>query len=314
MWEMIDPNLPFGLIPRWNHGPGFRLIPRWIRLSTDNAPRTWQNCFTSTGSSKHENCMSMKWSADDLVSARSENINRYKRNLLKQAVCELRFPTLMELGDARPPAALVSALRKDYPHLEMANEVTFGIGGGVPGGNNAHIFRSSKLNWTVSLKQSALSIETTAYSEYDQLKERVLKVVAAAAKVIDSDFFTRIGLRYINAIDAQDTDPIDGWINPELVQPLLSHKFTGIHDYAGRLQLISDDGGCLLQHGIRPKQSHRDGKTRFPEYLFDIDSFRNDVALSDTEAALDVMHMQAFDVFDWCLGSKAREYLSSKGK
>ena len=139
-------------------------------------------------------------------------------------------------------------------------------------------------------------------------------MLAAAAKVIDSNFFTRIGLRYINVIDAQNTDLIDGWINPKLVQPLLSHKFAGIQDYAGRLQLISDDGGCLLQHGIRPKQSHRDGKTQFPEYLFDIDAFRNDVSVSDTESALDVMHIQAFDVFDWCLGTKAREYLSSKGK
>ena len=110
--------------------------------------------------------------------------SRYKRNFLKQAVCELGFPTLMELGEARPSATLVTALRKDYPHLELANEFTIGIGGGVPGANNPHIFRSSKLNWTVSLKQSSLSIETTAYTEYAQLKERVLKVVAAAVKVV----------------------------------------------------------------------------------------------------------------------------------
>lgn len=258
--------------------------------------------------------MGVKWNADDLVSARSENIDRYKRNFLKQAVCELRFPTLMELGEARPPATLVTALRKEYPHLELANEVTIGFGGGVPGGNNAHIFRSSKLNWTVSLKQSALSIETTAYTEYDQLKERVLKVVAAATKVIDTDFFTRIGLRYINAIDSENADPTDGWINPELVQPLLARKFTGIQEYAGRLQLVSDDGGCQLQHGIGLRKHLRDGQTQHPEYLLDIDSFRNDVSLSDTASALDAMHSQAFNMFDWCLGNKAREYLSSKGK
>lgn len=258
--------------------------------------------------------MSMKWNADDLVSARSENIDRYKRNFLKQAVCELRFPTLMELGEARPPAALVTALRKDYPHLELANEVMIGIGGGVPGGNNAHIFRSSKLTWTVSLKQSSLSIETKAYTEYAQLKERVLKVVAAAVKIIDSDFFTRIGLRYINVIDPDDADPTDGWINPQIVQPLLSQKFTGIQEYAGRIQLNSDDGGCLLQHGIRLRQSRRDGNTQYPEYLLDIDAYRNDVVLADAESALDVMHSQAFDVFDWCLADKAREYLSSKEK
>lgn len=256
-----------------------------------------------------EKSMSRKWNADSLVSTRSDNLERYKRNFLKQAVCEFRFPTLMELGETRPPTILVAALRKEYPHLELANEVTIGIGGAASGSNNAHIFRSAKLNWTVSLKQSALSIETTAYSGYPQMKERVLRVVESASKIIDSDFFTRVGLRYINVIDSDD-DPIDGWVNPQLVQPLLSRQFTGVHEYAGRLQLVADDGGCLLQHGIRLKQPRRDGKAVEAEYLLDIDSFRNEVSITDTEFAMDAMHSQAFDVFDWAISSKAREYLS----
>lgn len=253
--------------------------------------------------------MNSKWNADDLVSVRSENLDRYKRNFLKQAVCELRFPTLMELGDPKPPVALVAALRKEYPHLELANEVTIEIGGGSPGSNNTHIFRSGKLTWTVSLKQSALSIETTAYTGFPTLKERVLRVVGAASKIIDSDFFTRVGLRYINVIDSGE-DPTDGWVNADLVQPLLSRQFSGVHEYAGRMQLVADDGGCLLQHGVRLKQPQRDGKAGVPEYVLDIDSFRNEVAVTDIELALDTMHAQVFDVFDWAIGSKAREYLS----
>ena len=141
-----------------------------------------------------------------------------------------------------------------------------------------------------------------------------MKVVAAAVNIIESDFFTRIGLRYINVVDADDADPTYGWINQAMVQPILSKKFEGIQEYAGRIQLNSDDGGCLLQHGIRLKQSRRDEKTQPPEYLLDIDAYRNDVSVSDSEFALDAMHRQAFDVFDWCLDEKAREYLSSKGK
>lgn len=252
--------------------------------------------------------MSTIWNADGLVPTRSENLDRYKLNFLKQAVCELRFPTLMELGDSRPPSALVAALRKEYPHLELANQVTIGVGAST-GSSNAHIFRSSKFDWTVSLSQSSLSIETTAYKGFPQMRERILRVVDAAAKIIDSDFFTRVGLRYINVIDV-DEDPTDGWVNPALVQPVLSRHFTGIQEYAGRLQLLADDGGCLLQHGIRLKKPARDGKASSPEYLLDIDSNRNDVALSDTAEALDAMHNQVFDIFDWSLGEKARNHLS----
>lgn len=252
--------------------------------------------------------MSSSWEADTLVNVHSQNVDRYKRNFLRQAVCELRFPTLMELGDARPPATLVSALRKEYPHLELANEVTIGIGGGSAGSKNAHIFRSAKLTWSIALKQSALSIETTAYTDFAHMKKRVLRAVEVVTNIIDTDFFTRVGLRYVNVIDSS-IDPKDGWVNAVLVGPILSGHFTGIQEYAGKLQLVADDGGCLLQHGFRLKKQ-RDGEDVLPEYLLDIDTFRNEVKLSDTEAVLDAMHAQAFDVFDWAIGEKAREYLS----
>jgi uncharacterized protein (TIGR04255 family) len=216
----------------------------------------------------------------------------------------------MELGEPRPPVSLVTALRREYPNLELANEVTLGVGGGTAGSNNAHIFRSAKLTWTVSLRQSALSIETVAYTDYAHMKERVLRVVEAASKIIDSDFFTRVGLRYINVIDS-GTDPIDGWVNPELVAPLLSGHFSGIQEYAGKLMLVASDGGCFLQHGLRLKQQHASEAAQ-PEYVLDIDTFRNEVTLSDTRVALDAMHAQAFDVFDWAIGPKAREHLSAE--
>ncbi|MEC4749568.1 TIGR04255 family protein [Methylomicrobium sp. Wu6] len=254
--------------------------------------------------------MTSSWNADSLVTIRSENVDQYKRNFLHQAVCELRFPTLMELGEPRPPAAFVKALRKEYPHLELANEVSLRIGGNSSNNTHTHIFRSAKLTWTVSLKQSALSVETTAYSDYAHMRERVLGIVEAASKIIDSDFFTRIGLRYINIIDS-DTNPVLGWVNPELVGPLLSGCFKGIHEYAGKLQLMTDDGGCLLQHGIVLKQKQAAGET-IPQYLLDIDVFRNEIQLSNTGEALDAMHAQVFDVFDWAIGPKAREYLSTE--
>ncbi len=252
--------------------------------------------------------MTPNWDADSLVAIHSTNVDKYKRNFLRQAVCELRFPTLMELGESRPPAAFVKALRKEYPYIELTNEVTVGIGGA--GSNYAHIFRSTKRTWSVSLKQSALSVETNAYSDYDHMRERVLRVVEAASKVIDSDFFTRIGLRYINVIDS-GADPVHGWVNPELVGPILSRSFAGIQEYAGKLQLVANDGGCLLQHGIVLKQKHATGEIG-PEYLLDIDSFRNEILLSDTGVALDAMHAQVFDVFDWAIGPKAREHLSAE--
>lgn len=252
--------------------------------------------------------MSSVHEANSLVKVRSENVDRYTRNFLQQAVCELRFPTLMSLSGPKPPAALVDALRQDYPYLELGNEVTIGMG--TQGNTNAHIFRAAKMNWVVTVKQSAIIVETTGYTEYAQMRKRVLAVVEAAANVIDSDFFTRIGLRYINVIDA-NSDPKDGWINPTLLGPLASGEFSGVREFAGKLQLEADDGGITLHHGI----GFRAGKMvrpEYPDYTLDIDSFRNEVPVSEAAAALDSIHGQAFDMFDWAIGPKSREYLTTK--
>ncbi|MEX5629029.1 TIGR04255 family protein [Pseudomonas marginalis] len=253
--------------------------------------------------------MSARWKADELVRTRSDNQNRFKRNFLKQAVCELRFPTLIELGEQRPPSSFVKALRKDYPILEMNNEFTLGLGSTNAGSSNIHIFRSAKSNWNISLKENAITIETTTYSGFGNLRERVLQVIDAAGKIIDSDFFTRIGLRYINILKNPDEEITD-WVNPLLTSPITSKQFIGINDFGGRMQLLAEDGGCLFNHGIQINHGNQEQPVR-PSYLIDIDTYRSEVLVSDTLDAIDVMHRQAFDIFDWSITEKAREFLST---
>ena len=253
--------------------------------------------------------MGSAWNADSLISFTSDSVGKFRRNYLKQAVFEVRFPTLFELAERKPPQAFVSALRKDYPHLELNNEFTLGINA-QSGADNVHILRSSKLQWVVSLKQSSLSLETSKYTSYKELRERAEKLIDAANKVIDSDFFTRIGLRFVNVIETAPNDVLEDWVNPLLVGPIVSGKiFSGVNELAGRIQVLADDGGCLLQHGLRHKNSSTDAV--LPNYVVDIDSFRTDIEVAQSLPALDAMHAQSFLVFDWTLGTKARSFLSS---
>ena len=148
-----------------------------------------------------------------LFNYKSNNLNKYKRNFIRHAVCEIRFPILLELGEQHPPSSCVKALRKDYPFIDHANEFSIGLGvapNAIP--NYAHIFRSSKGTWTVTLKQSSLTIETHSYQGFDKMKEKILQALQAAIPVIDSELLTRVGLRYVNFID-QKEDPRPGWVN-----------------------------------------------------------------------------------------------------
>lgn len=252
--------------------------------------------------------MSDKRIADELVSVRSENEARFGHNFLKQVVCEFRFPTLVDLGTQKPPVSLVKALRRDYPILDSASEFTLSIGSPTAGTSRAHVFRASRGGWAVSLKDSSISLETKSYPGFKTFRERIAAVVAAASEIIDSDFFTRIGLRYINVID-HPHDPVRGWINSDLVAPLLSGSFRGVSDYGGKLQMTADDGGCLLQHGLKVA-TERAGDISL-NYTIDIDCYRNESPVSEAVGLVDNLHRQAFDIFDWALGPDARAHLSS---
>lgn len=254
--------------------------------------------------------MSQTWEADNLVVVRSKNSGKYKRSFLRQVSCEFRFPTLLELGDDRPPASFVSSLRKEYPTLERANELTLGVGVGTTGTSHSHIFKSARQDWVVSLKTSSFSVEALSYSGFDEFKARAARVIAAASKIIDSDFFTRVGLRYINVLNVSDKD-ITRWINPDLVAATSQDKFIGVQSFTGKIQLGAPDGGCSLNHGAHPAIKSPNGPIEI-DYVLDIDSWRNVVTTEDVSAAIDAVHSQAFDLFDWALGEDARAFLLSE--
>jgi hypothetical protein len=255
--------------------------------------------------------MTSRFAADELVLFQSENLNAFNKSLVTNVVCELRFPTLMELGEAKPPSDFVKALRKSYPHIETGTDVSFGFGG-LSETSYAHVFRASKGGWVVSLKHSTLTIETSSYTRYEDLERRVLEAVRAAKPIIDSDFWTRIGLRYINTLPGR-SDPISkGWVNAALISPIQQGVFRGINEAGTRLVLNSEDGGCTLQANIR-RNAMAGSEFIAPDFLIDVDVFRSDVEVADTEERLKAMHSQAFNVFDWSLDEGAREFLRGNG-
>ncbi|WP_305805961.1 TIGR04255 family protein [Stenotrophomonas sp. YIM B06876] len=244
---------------------------------------------------------------ESLFTAESANLDQYKQSLVRTIVCEFRFPTLLELGEAKPPIDFARSLRKSYPNLERGNELSIGASG--TGSTFFHVFRSIKGGWSISLKPNSVAIEGTHYKGFSELLKRAAELVPAAEKIIDSTFFTRIGLRYINVID-QPADPIgEGWINPSLVAPVLEGNARGISDYSGRLAAGDEEKGFLLQHGLRFAAADLDAKEQRPQYVIDIDVYQQEVEVSDSISVIERLHSSAFQIFDWSLGDAARNFL-----
>src|SRR6266511_3974402 len=112
-------------------------------------------------------------------------------------------PTLLNLPDVqevefetKPPVQLQKELRQDYPYYEPAQSVS--VGPGVVDRETRHLFKSRKKDWTVAFKASAIALETTHYTNFAEFSQRLENLFAKSRSLLDTDFFTRVGLRYID--------------------------------------------------------------------------------------------------------------------
>lgn len=223
----------------------------------------------------------------------------YERNFVKNAVCELRFPTLLEL-ESRPPDALQKALRKEYPLYERAHALT-GFTVGVAGAERQtqlqHQLKSKDKKWTVLFRSSSVALESTAYRGFDDFMVRLTWVLRAVRPIIDSDFFTRIGLRYINALPFSEVD-FDGWVNPALAGTLVSGPFGEVSAFWQQAQGPAERGWFSFRHGL----PEAEGPKR--EYILDFDFYDENIDVAEAEAAINALHEQSYRFFCWAVGPK----------
>lgn len=225
----------------------------------------------------------------------------YARNFIRLAVCELRFPTLLELEE-RAPVSFSKAVRKEYPTYQRLTNVNVNPGGLAQAAS--HAFRSKNGRWTVTVRSASLSLETSRYDSFQELSERLAFVLKAATGTIDSEFFTRVGVRYINAIPFERTT-IHEWVNPALVKPLADGVFGEVDEHWQRVRGVTNLGGYTLQHGVALQPSGSPSN----EYILDLDFFKEEVAVADTQSVVHQLHELEFALFRWTLGEKAKAHL-----
>ncbi|MCW8933727.1 MAG: TIGR04255 family protein [Gammaproteobacteria bacterium] len=233
---------------------------------------------------------------------------RYKTNFIKTAVCELRFPTLLELENT-PPIKFQTALRKQYPYYSEEHGLSIGLGSSSAGGKR-YLFESKKRDWTISLKSSSISLETNKYTDFEDFYERFDLMLKAIGNLLDTDFFTRVGLRYINSVplpsNNMDRSDIDKWINPVLVAPLKGDELGSLKTFHCEISGSVEDGGYTFRHGFAPPNNQdRDALS----YMLDYDYFKDGVEYDDVLAIIKKFNVQNFSFFKWSLGNKSIEAL-----
>lgn len=231
---------------------------------------------------------------------------RYKQNFIRTAVCEFRFPTLLELEE-NPPVHLQRLLRKEYPHFSKELGVSLGEAGATPMGNR-YLFESKSHDWTISLRASSAAIETSRYTTFEELYSRIEEFLNVSKDLLDTDFFTRVGLRFINTIPINDGE-IEGWLNQELITGLNSGIFGTINSCNSEVRGFLENGEYTFKHGCPPR-SHPTKPVE--KYFLDFDYFSEGVEFSNALKLIDGFHDTNFSLFRWAIGDKALEILGQE--
>jgi len=235
---------------------------------------------------------------------------QFSRNFLASVVCELRFPTILEL-ERESPLALRKALKSSYPIYEKSKSVSLEPNRAtVSEVDMKHNFVSRDRDWKVLLGSSSIALETTNYQNFANFLKKFKVVIWEAKDLLDTDFYTRVGLRYVNTIpiDDEDANNVVGWVNDRLVGAFADGIFGDAISFNTEITGFSTIGGFTIRHGIGRKKRKDLG---FNSYFLDFDHYLENVDAGDLVKLLEAFHKVNFSLFYWCLGPKSKEKLEA---
>jgi uncharacterized protein (TIGR04255 family) len=219
------------------------------------------------------------------------------------------------------PGALArfqDVLAERYPRSTPEQQLGIPVGPAGPVAAGPPIqywrFQGAEGGWSVAVSRDFVSLETTDYDRYEELRERMGEVLDATLS-LGVTRRERLGLRYINEIRHP------GALQPVDWRQFLNEKLLGMvggeelgEDVIQSLQEIrlrQEDGTLAIRHGyLGPEATGND-----PFYLLDLDYFderalplQPDVVL----AQLDDYHRATHNVWETAITDALRDYLGVK--
>ena len=248
----------------------------------------------------------------------------YNRNPLSEVLVQLRFPTILRVS-SETPADFQDKIRKEYPlYTPETGELSIpGLPKEIsdmlkalpvmPSQVPHHTFMNEDESRFISLSQDFLAVSEKKYTNWEIFRNAIELAEDAFRGIYAPQFYSRIGLRYIDFIDKEYL----GLGNVRWSE-LLNEEFIGelgASDFADEVDGIVTEstiripeipeGIVRIQHGLAsPGNSDRVG------YLIDSDfSVTWRCNPDDAFEALDAFNNLGGRLFRWAIKSKLRDAL-----
>lgn len=124
----------------------------------------------------------------------------YARPPLVEAICQLRFPTILSIG-AKEPAEFQEAIRAEYPRYAARSEYPMpkltGVGTPSPSVQpqppvTNYNFISQDGKWKINLTNNFIALSTIGYRQWEDFAQRLDVVLAHFIRIYQPAYFERI--------------------------------------------------------------------------------------------------------------------------
>ena len=245
----------------------------------------------------------------------------YQRNPLQEVICQLRFPTILQVT-VEKPAQFQNAIRDRYPLYAEENatglpkEVVDILAGlPVPKVVQQPVYKFLTKDETrfIALSQDSIAVSEKEYQRWEHFREEIKSAASAFQTIYNPAFYTRIGLRYQDVLDRDELGLHDRqWaelLNPSFIGELGDPALIDEVDDIRTISLVRlpevHKGFVRIVHGLAKTDD-----TKKQVYVIDIDFYTEERSeLGDAFQILNIFNRWGGKLFRWAISQTLRDAL-----
>ena len=241
---------------------------------------------------------------------------------LIRVLARVDFPLISSIHNLDFIGPFQEQIRAEYPVLEPQQVPQVSVTAGQPPQLQMAVmwrFCSRKRDWVVVLANNAIIVETTNYHSRADFVDRVRRVCLAAERALKPGLVTRLGVRYIDRLDAGHTARVADLIRPSLIGILAERDSPQPQLAAGELVFAMpiEHGQLRARWASLPAGATLDANSAppIPEASWVLDLDASDTAQTEFVAAevagkVMVFASRIYTVFRWAV---TRQFLTEFG-
>ncbi len=182
---------------------------------------------------------------------------RYEKSPLIEVIFQLRFPTILKIG-ANAPEDFQEEIREVYPYyeeaIESAGDIIFSNGRPTPISrqNKNYSFVSADENYKINLTPNFISLSTVNYTQWEDFRQQIKFAVEAFEKIYRPTFYSRVGLRYEDAITKShlglDDKKWSELIKPHVLGVMTEYREEGTQSFLSTAEFDNGDDTRIKTH------------------------------------------------------------------